>query len=284
MGLEETLKDKVVVILSNEPWGEMRFIKHHYAAAISKYTDVYFVNPSNSYSLKNLFSSSVKEELVQERLHEVTFENNLPNIGYHHPFFKINDYLNSKKLRKHINKKYKDKAILIWQFDIFRFMKMKAFEDAYRIYHACDPYEFVSTDKVLPKEVDMIVYTSDNFASNYQQYNKKMLHIPHGVFDEDLKHDPDRAAEIKVQEGSFLLFAGTVSFVTDFDMTIDLMKAIPDVQLIICGRVKLQEVEHERKWKELLALDNVKFIGQLSIPDMNNYAVASELCLVLYNQ
>lgn len=280
----EYLNECVVVIISNEPWGKMRFIKHQYAIAISKYTDVYFVNPSNSYNPKNLFSFSVKEEIIHEKLHVLSIENNLPNINYRHPFFKLNDYTNSIKLKKHLDKKHKGKDVLIWQFDIFRFLNMNAFKDEYRIYHACDPYEFVPTDKVLPKKADMIVYTSDNFATNYQKYNKKMIHIPHGIFDEDLEYDPVHVKEIKKTEGSFLLFAGTISFVTDFDLTINLMKAIPETKLIICGRLKLQEPEHKRKWEELIALDNVKFIGQLSIKEMNNYARASELCLVIYNQ
>lgn len=282
MGLKE-LAGKVVVIISNEAWGKMRFIKHNYATAISKYTNVYFINPASSYNPKNILSKSIKEEIVEDNIHVLTYNNRLPNINYKHPFFKYNDRHNSKLIRKHIDQKHKGKEIIIWQFDIFRFMDMPAFEDAFRIYHACDPYEFVPTDKILPLKSDLIVYTSDNFADNYKQYNKPMLHIPHGIFEHEKVHNITEVERIKEEYGRFMLFAGTVYYVTDLELTIKMVEAFPDINLVLCGRLSLGE-EEQKLWDKLLTYDNVFYLGTLPVSEMNNYIKAAEICLVVYTQ
>ena len=143
------LKNKIILIVSNEPWGDVWFSKHHYANELSKLGhNVYFINPAKPWRFSSLFSFSVNIKSINPNLKVITYSNNLPTFSYKSIFQKINDYLICYRL----NLLFKNNNnLIIWNFDPFRFINIYKLKIKYLIFHIVDRY-LINTDPVIAKK------------------------------------------------------------------------------------------------------------------------------------
>ena len=280
----EDLKDKLIVISSNEPWDGMKFLKHHYATEFAKYAKVIFIDPAVEYSPSKVFSSGIQIKKVEDNIDLLTYTNQIPSVALDHFMFHLNDYLNTLKLRQFFKSNYSDKEIIFWQFDPFRWVNISKHINLHKIYHVCDPYNHFPTDKLIAADAEIIVCTSDNFLEDYKAFNKPLLHIPHGVLPKDLKTDQDATYEIKTQYGEFMILAGTINDTVDIQLANDLMDNLPNETLLICGMIEINDSKHQELYNSLLEKDNVHYIGVLSPKELGNFVSASKLCLAIYSQ
>ena len=90
-----SFKERTILIVSNEPWGDVWFSKQHYAYELSKMGhQVFFINPTSRWSIKNLFSFSVKLNQTNENITLVNYQNNFPQTIFNKFFTKLNDLIN----------------------------------------------------------------------------------------------------------------------------------------------------------------------------------------------
>ena len=75
------LQNKTIVITSNEPWGDIWYTKHNYAAELSKKNKVYFVNPPNSWKIGIRQGYGIKEDIITDNLSVLSYNNYLPLIN-----------------------------------------------------------------------------------------------------------------------------------------------------------------------------------------------------------
>jgi hypothetical protein len=272
------LENQHIIIVSNEPWGDVWFSKHHYANELAKLGNtVFFVNPVGKWKLKNLFS--FKSEIIEitENLFVVNYFNNVPIRLFPFFFKKITDQINSRKIWKHIPK---NTSVLVWQFDIFRFIYAPKIASIKRIYHVADPYFNQKNDAKLASNSDLIICTSKNFTPIYKEKypSKKIIHIPHGISKDEFQTNPVIIKKLQEKYGEFIILTGTISRLTNISLLLLVAKNTSH-QIVIAG---ILSIVGDEKWNELIKLNNVSFVGAINGKELKNWIAASSICLVTY--
>ncbi len=174
------LKNKTILLISPQAWGNMYLAKHHYAIALAKYgNEVYFLNPPSDKKIKN------EVEIVESNIHPSLF------IINHSLFF-------SKKLKFkfiwlfhflmkfHINKIKKTigKEIdIVWSFDLGNYYPFKYFGFSYKIFSPFDKRQNkVSINSAVGS--DIIISIAPEIIEYYNQFNVPKHFIHHGLAEE----------------------------------------------------------------------------------------------------
>lgn len=163
------LKNKNILIISPESWGQNHVSKHHYAIELSKNNKIYFLNPPSGYNEINYISNS------------------LIIIDYK-PFFKglrfLPPFLSGIIIRHEVTRleqKLNTKFDIIWNFDSSRFFNLSYLSDRLRIVHIVDFYENFQLGP-LSKTSDIGFCTSKFILKEIQKFNPKVFNIGHGVY------------------------------------------------------------------------------------------------------
>ncbi len=126
------LKNKRILIISPEAWGNSHVSKHHYAITLAKRNNqVYFLSPA-----KDNIENSIEAKPHPDH-------KNLTLINYH-PILKgksrlprfVKDFLNKLEINK-LSKVWSQLDI-VWSFDPFRFQRLSDFNAKLKIYHPVD--------------------------------------------------------------------------------------------------------------------------------------------------
>ena len=134
------LTNKNIVLVSNEPWGDVWYSKHNYANELSKNNTVVFINPVSGWRFINLFKFNVSFTKITERFFVLSYSNVLPIR--HKYLFNLNNQLVSGFLKKLINAKI-GPIDMFWSFDPFRLSNPSLFKASKSIFHSVDKYNFV---------------------------------------------------------------------------------------------------------------------------------------------
>lgn len=268
---------KVILLTSNEEWGDMWYSKQHYANELAKLGhEVYFLNPSQPWTFHSLFSLGIKIHKIKENLFTVNYKNNLPTLGGR--FRRINDWLNSWKLFKCFGQK---ENLLFWFFDPFRFVNISFFRKFSKIFHVVDDYSNHTIDLKMASSADMLIYTSPVSLRRYEHPN--MLHVPHGIAEDDLVVEPEKVAEIRKRWHRFILYIGGINQHLNFPMLKRLAKELPQHQLIFLGKIQPPDNANDQELMDhFFAEKNVEFAGLVDAKELKNYIAAAEVCLIPY--
>ena len=274
------LKNQVIFVVSNEPWGDQWFCKHHYANELSKLGyNVFFINPTSSWKISNLFSFGINLIRIRENLTVVKYKNNFPLTIFPLLFQILNDFINTLKFHK----LYKKKRVIWWQFDCFRFSSNFFFiRNHSRIYHVADNYMNKMLDNKLADNADLIVCTSKLFVPYYSGLfpYKKVLFIPHGISSDEFNCDERRVDEINNNYNDFVFFSGTISKNVDlsiFENIVDFKTGV-----LVAGKVTT-EISHSQRWKSLCENDSFVYLGVLPARELKSYIKASLICISAYD-
>ncbi|MEP4533560.1 MAG: glycosyltransferase [Cyclobacteriaceae bacterium] len=270
-------KHQTIVVVSNEPWGEVWFSKQHYAYELAKMGHiVYFLNSPAKWEFQNLFKFKIYKRHINANLLVLDYYSQFPIRVIPSLFSLINDFINSWKLKKIISEEH----VVFWQFDPFRFASLFFFKNK-RIYHVVDPYGHLPNDKKIIKKADLIVLVSEYYDSLYPR-DKSMV-IGHGIGSEEQKIDQQRLEKVQEQIGTgYIIFVGTISCDVDIDLISELAKAIPKIDLIIIGPAgKMNDKEHI-KFQSLIGQSNVKLLGVINSRDLKYYLEGASLGIVPY--
>lgn len=262
----------IFLIISNEPWGDMWFIKHRYALALADAGfDVFFLNAPQRWTIKHLFSGRLKMEAINDRLKVVSYNNNFPTRALPNLFRKINDYVNSHKLKRITG----NKESIVWQFDHFRFVDMPFLKVKKRIYHVADPYYKAPNNHFIAQKADLIICTSRRYLPYYKEYEAIKTYLPHAISDDEFIIDQDLVKELKSRFGKYLLLVASIQQNTD----LELIRSLIDrgILLVIIGPVKLRDFA---LWNEIEKCS--MYIGVVKGSLLKNYIAASNGCLVTY--
>lgn len=278
------LENQIILITSNEPWGDMWFSKQHYAYELSKLGyQVYFINPTSKWHWRNIFSFKIKfKSSSYENLTIVDYKNNFPQTIFKRFFTEINDFLNCVKLNRYI--KLNNSNLIWWKFDPFRFLRLSPYNKSKNIYHVVDYYANIWQDKYHVKNSDLIVCCNKEFHLLYttKYTNKKIIYIPHGVSEDEFEQDEKKINLIKQKYGNYVLMAGTISDLINFDLLKNILDKSTLKVLIVGKKVNLNK-ENESKWKKIVKKSNLEYIGFVNGKELKNLVIVSKFCIVLYN-
>ena len=265
-----------ILILSNEPWGDIWFSKQHYANELSKLGyKVIFLDPPSSWKIGNIFSHKIAETQVNENLSVISYKNNFPVRYFSKVFTYINDFLNSRKVTRRFNVAH----FLVWQFDPLRFafLDKKKF---YRIYHVADPYMDFPLDKIIAKNADIIACTSPKYIDFYLNTGKKVLFIPHCVAEDEYATDNQLVESYKEKWGDYLLFVGSISHRTDLKLLQKISLIGP--KIILIGNSRFESTDEDHFWHKLVSSPNVEWLGPIHAQNLKNYIAGASICLNTY--
>ena len=258
-----------ILVTSNEPWGKTWYSKQHYAYELSQIGyQVYFINPTNKWSISHLLSFKTSFTQINKNLLVVEYKNNLPQRF----FSSLNDFLNSLKIKNILN----SKEFIWWKFDPFRFSFPYFLKSGKTIYHVVDPYMHLPKDRTLAKKADLIVSTSLKYINHYTNINPNIIQIPHGISKEEFNLDDKKIAKIKQQFGNYAISIGAISNFVDIDLFIKI--AEEKINLVIIG----SENHISKEWNQLKQMPNVFYLGEMHAKELNNYVSGAKACLIAY--
>ena len=273
-----------ICIISNEPWGSIWFSKQHYAYELAKLGHkVTFLNPVGPWNLSHIFSTQIHihESGVHPNLQVAHYQNNLPLRIFPKTIQRINDWLNSKKLKRIIPQK----GVFVWQFDPTRFIKMGSLHTPKRIYHVVDPMDAFWGDKEVAQRADLVVGIRQEFYNYYKKLNERVIHVPHGVSaDEFAFEDEGFLREIQQTYASCILFIGTLNPDVDLTLIKESVERFPNTHFLLIGPLANNlESNFIREFDQLKGLANLSYLEFVPAQKMKYYISAARVCLVPYN-
>ncbi|MBP7514853.1 MAG: hypothetical protein KA791_09920, partial [Flavobacteriales bacterium] len=139
-----------IFLFSNEPWGDMWYSKHHYAAELAKHHEVYFVNMPRRWGLASLFSWRARTRMTPEGVHVVDYTNTLPR--------RLGEFVGRWSGRKVMRLRPHAKAVC-WSFNPLALQECLAMRagGAKLIYHTVDPYQAFPEDAIMARSADLMV-------------------------------------------------------------------------------------------------------------------------------
>jgi glycosyltransferase involved in cell wall biosynthesis len=227
------LRNKTIIILSPQAWGQMFLSKHHYAITLARQGNkVFFLNPPKQGRLGlagdiKIAPSNHQNLFIVE--HTIGFPSILRfhRISLFHWFMKYH----IKNLLKKINRP----VDIIWSFDQLHLYPFKFFDKpSFKIFQPVDePSNKNAIDAA--HGCDIILSVTNEILSRYTHFKKPMHLINHGI-DEDFLMNPfDTANKKNIHVG----FSGNLLRKDiDRDTFLQIVRANPSVVFECWGSYK----------------------------------------------
>ena len=172
------LKNKVVLLISPQPWGSLFISKNHYAVELAKSNIVYYLCPQ-----PNVKTSSKKVEIKSlegiSNLYIIEHQLFFPfQLKFHFSrLFHLLMFIQTKRILKKINRNID----IVWSFDLGNYFPFAFFSKVrLKIFHPVD--EPLNNEAILSaKGADVIFSVTYEILSKYQNYNLPSYFINHGV-------------------------------------------------------------------------------------------------------
>ena len=171
------LKDKTILLISPQSWGDMYLSKHHYAIELARYgNQVYFLNPPN----KNLDQSiTITPSNYQPDLYIIDHKLNFPYDIKFHAIQLFHWFIQShiKKILKAVSKPID----IVWSFDLGNIYPFKFFpKTAYKIFHPVDePNNKAAIASALGS--DILFSVTIEILNKFPFDNANKFFINHGI-------------------------------------------------------------------------------------------------------
>ncbi|MCB0503892.1 MAG: hypothetical protein KDC58_00170 [Cyclobacteriaceae bacterium] len=278
------LGNEVILVTSNEPWGDVWYSKQNYAYELSKNNKVLFINPPAKWRFKNLLFNPIKTTSYTENLQYIDYNNFLPILNNF--FNRLNNRWVSRYLKKYFEKKGIAKAIF-WAFDPLRLYNHKLLGCKLGIYHCVDFYysQFFGEHE-LCKNSDMIFATSQHFLDNFSQYDTPKYIVPHGISYEEFNLDEQILDYNDIGLKDYAIYVGVIDLRMDYSLLEQALKAFPDVQFLFVGPIRLAHGSYKSKHIDAAirifeekVYSNVHAIGPIHFKQLKYYIKRAKFCI-----
>ncbi len=265
------LKNKIIVVIANEAWGDVWYSKHNYANELSKNNTVVFINPSPPWKIKNVYKGP---ELIkiQENLFVLNYSNYLPILN--NTFLKLNDRLCSAKIKAVLVKQFGRTPDIFWSFDPHRLFETRYFSVKRSIFHVVDKYEFkFFGEKHLAKHSDLIVIVSKTFESLYSNLNKNIVHVPHGISSTQFISTEQPTLDY---EG---IYVGNIDGRVNFKLLEKILVQFPSMRFLFIGKFHAGNDSLARSIFIDKKYSNLIWQGSKPFNTLKNYIAKAKFCL-----
>ncbi len=275
-----SFRPSTIFIFSMEPWGDMWYSKHHYAAFLSRSYSVYFVSLPDRWRWQDLFSFGIKVHTSPEGVKVVRYRNNLPLRALPKWLAALVHRLNAYKLSKIVP----DGDVLFWSF----YPIISVFDRALRrrgakfIYHVVDPFQDRPHDATFAQRADLVVAINPWYYDYYAQFNDHRILIPHGVRRSDLKADPVAVAAAKKKYGEYALLATGLNRWVNYPLLLKVAERFPSLRIVIVGALFRLPPHQEDLRDRLFKRPNVTYLGVQHPNDLKDLVRAARLGLLTY--
>ena len=274
------IRNKNIVLVSNEPWGYTWYSKHNYAYELSKFNTVLFVNPVHGWHLLNLFKFKIFLVVISKNLTVISYNNIFPLRNKF--LYNLNNKLVSRLLRKFINKNF-GAIDIFWSFDPHRLSNPDLFNATSSLFHSVDKYNFVPYgEKELAVKSNFVIGVSDLISDIYKPFNKNVFTIPHGISEEEFIPDSEKVKNITLH--NYFLYVGNIDYRLDFSLIKKLLVKFHHVPFLFIGNIKEELSANEKELFNNKKYSNVTHLEALPFKELKNYIHKADLCLAPMNQ
>lgn len=273
------LQGENILIVSNEPWGDVWFSKHNYAWELSKNNIVYFINSPSNWKFSNLFSKNFNIEVVNKNLSVVNIQNFLPSSFN---FLKeINNYIACKRLLKFLPG-FKSGKFILWNFTPLFLFRPNLLPLKTSIFHIVDQNwtTFYGT-AILASKADHLIIVSEKILSEYRKYKNKSFVIGHGISEDEFNLEPVILAEKKEEMkgyGKFGLFVGSIDIRIDFEFIKQLTLKCPAVNFVFIGPMNIHS-SHPGYSLLHTSSNNLFYLGPRHYKELKYYIRIASFCI-----
>jgi teichuronic acid biosynthesis glycosyltransferase TuaH len=273
------LTNQNILILSNEPWGEIWYSKQNYAYELSKSNRVYFIDPPKHWKLKNLFYNPITIKQIKENLYVIDYQNFLPLVS--NIINLLNNYIVSKYLSfylwKHDIKKY-----IFWSFDPLRLFNPSLFKAKFSIYHCVDLFFFKYIgERILTKNANLVLGNSTILLNEYIEFKKPMALIEHAISSEEFTVSEKEQANFDLNIDNYGLYIGVIDERIDFSWVEEAVKNHPDQNFVFVGPLRYPSSNPAavRLFGNQKSYSNVIAIGPRHFKSLKNYVKKAKFCI-----
>lgn len=270
------LINKTILIVSNEPWGEMWYSKHNYAEALSKNNSVIFVDPTEKYNFSGIFYSKFKLQQVKENLFVLKYKNALPSNQKRAMLFWVNEHIMGKRIKRFL-KKQNYQIDIYWSFDPYRLLNPQVLNSQFSLFFYADDYKNRYLKYLLHK-VDLILSISDKFIDSYIKSNKPWLVLKHSV---PMSFFSNNGIQILPNSGKKqAVFIGSVDHRLDFEIVKTCVLSFTEIDFLFIGPVKKETLSTEaREFFLEHKPKNVNLLGTYPYNELKEFISLASICL-----
>lgn len=265
------LENKNIIIVSNEPWGDIWYSKQNWAYELSLKNHVLFLNPPSKWSFLNLFSHGINYKKYSETLKIISYNNRLPFTRISFIAY-LNDYIISLSFRKWLKNKNFNHFIF-WTFDPYRFSNPNYLKPSISIYFRVDKYT-VKKEYQLLKNVHYLIATAKELIQE-TSFTGTFLELSHGISMEEF----NISENIEYEKG-YILYIGNIDFRIDVTLLELMLNSFPNERFLFIGKLynenheTFQSIFYSNKYKNLI-LHGIEHYKKLK-----NYIYFSKACIV----
>ncbi len=172
------LKNKVILLISPQPWGSLFISKNHYAVELAKTNVVYYLCPQPIIKTSSQ-KIDVKSLEGIGNLYIIDHQLFFPfQLKFHfRKLFHFLMFIQTKRILKKINRKID----IVWSFDLGNYFPFAFFSKIpLKIFHPVD--EPLNREAIFSaKGADVIFSVTKEILSKYEIYNLPSYFINHGV-------------------------------------------------------------------------------------------------------
>jgi hypothetical protein len=276
------LKDKTILITSNENWDGIWYSKHNYAWELAKNNHVYFINSPTSWKFSNLFSNLFSNKIsiknINPSLQVISFSNFFPNTIW--ILKEINNLINSIRIRKIVAKKYK--SYILFSFTPLILFRPKFIKCKLSLFLVMDMYwTTFYGGNILAKSSDGLILVSEHILKEYERINKPKLVLSHAISDDEFIYDDKKLNEIKNSlHGieNYGLFVGSIDERLNFNLIEKMAKRWPKQTFIFIGPLNISK-DHPHVHLFDNSIENIVWLGSKPYKDLKYYIKLSAFCI-----
>lgn len=263
------LENQTILIVSNEPWGDVWYSKHNWAFELSKKNQVFFINPPKKWNWKNLFNSFISTEKYTDSLQILNYYNLLPYTRFQ-LIYKINNFIVSKKIKNWFSS-HNIKKYIFWTFDPYRLSNPKLLSPLLSIYFIADKYN-IKREFELIKNVNFFFSISSVLTERLSIENPLVL--SHGISKSEFISDSD----IEI-EGGYILYIGNIDYRLDCIIIKKLLEQFPQERFLFLGKLNLSENDLYRELFIKQKNKNLIYHLPVHFKKLKNYIAKAKICL-----
>ena len=274
------LRNKTILIISPESWGDIKLSKHHYSIALSKReNDVYFLNPPNHKISKKIYNNEISKNLRVLNYNQLRGINRLPLF--------IKNYL-YKIIAKRIRRSIKSSIDIVWTFEPFRFQNPSVFDPKIIIYHPTDIHK-TGLENELVKVADYIFAPSSKILNQLKCKPEKKKKINHGLAEHFINNiKRNKKLFIERPENTNVGMVGNLNYpYLDKPTLIKIIKDNQNIDFYFIGPYKISNISKEesnvRFQKILSEFNNFFLVGPKPSNQLPKYMSEFDIFLICYD-
>ena len=269
----ELLKDKVILLVSTQPWEGLKVSKHHYAEELAKLNEVYYLEPP-----ERKIGRKIKITKLDKGLKKIDHQLFFPYVLIFH-WRKLFDFLMSFHIKRLV-KSLPKKPDICWCFDSHVYSELKVFSTDISIYHPADLFDNPRS-RNLAREADLIISVADNILNVFREIETPKLYLNHGLCKELSAQKPIIHNKEQIQCG----YMGNIAINTiDRVVFKKLVNEFKTIQFVVIGEENANPGTEASQFLEFLRnSDNVVLKGIMSKAELKEELERLDLFVLCYD-